>query len=267
MKLGGIAFVYRMVRISLLSQLALRSSYYIGLLREFLFLLLSIQLFRTLYSGSQSGLDATLSETVTYLIISKFAQFFNMSTMGRIQSRIISGEIATDLLRPVEYDFLMLVQEFGAWLQRILSIAIPDVLFSLLLVKFKPPGSIAFGLCFAASLFLSFLIMFFANYSVSLAAFWIPYLWSLNNVSTTLFIILSGAMIPLWFYPDGIRVVLEWLPFSFAVYMPINIYLGRIALEELPLLFFKQTLWILILWLISRFIWSRATRKIIVNGG
>jgi len=265
--LGGITYVYKMIRISLLSHLALRSSYYLGLFRECLFLLLSIQLFRTLYSGTGTVLSATLTETVTYIIISKFAQFFNMSTMGRIQSRIISGEIATDLLRPVEYDFFMLVQEFGAWIQRILSITFPIVLLSLLFVRFYPPSSISYGLCFVLSLLLSFLIMFFANYCVSLAAFWIPYLWSLNSVSTTLFIILSGAMIPLWFYPDGIRNVLEWLPFSFAVYMPINIYLGRIAMAELPILFLKQAVWILILWLISRFIWSKATKKIIVNGG
>jgi ABC-2 type transport system permease protein len=49
--------------------------------------------------------------------------------------------------------------------------------------------------------------------------------------------------------------------------MPINIYLGRIAMAELPILFLKQAVWILILWLISRFIWSKATKKIIVNGG
>ena len=261
-------YVYKMVRISLLSHLALRSSYYFGLLREFLFLLLSIQLFRTLYAGpGDTALTATLTETVTYLIISKFAQFFNMSTMSRIQSRIVSGEIATDLLRPVEYDFFMLVQEFGAWIQRILSITLPIVLLSLLIAEFYPPSSVFDGVCFALSILLSFLIMFYANYCVSLAAFWVPYLWSLNSVSTTLFIILSGAMVPLWFYPDSIRNVLEWLPFSLAVYTPINIYLGRIDAVDLPMIFLKQAAWIVVLWLFARFIWSRATHKIIVNGG
>lgn len=265
--MGSVTYVYKMVRISLLSQLALRSSYYFGLLREFLFLILSIQLFRTLYSGSETVISATLKETITYLIISKFAQFFNMSTMGKIQSRIVSGEIATDLLRPVEYDFFMLVQEFGAWIQRVISITLPLVLLSLLFVKFYPPSTIYYGFFFIICILLSFLIMFYANYCVSLTAFWIPYLWSLNSVSTTLFTILSGAMIPLWFYPEGIRSVLEWLPFSLAVYTPINVYLGRIYMADMPLLFLKQAMWIVILWLVSRFIWSRATKKIIVNGG
>lgn len=262
----SLIYISRIIRISLLSHLALRSSYFMGLLREIIFLYLSIQLFKSFYLSSPNSMEIPLSETITYLVISKVAQFFNMTTMERIQSRILNGEIATDLLRPIHFDFFMLIQEFGSWIQRIITITTPLIIIAIIFVRLTPPN-IANLFFFIISVLLSFIIMFFANYIVSLAAFWIPYLWSLNNVSATLFILLSGAMIPLWFYPDQIREVLEWLPFSLAVYTPIKIYLGHVSTEQVIIIYMQQLGWIFCLWIISRIVWSRAVKKITIYGG
>ena len=79
--------------------------------------------------------------------------------------------------------------------------------------------------------------------------------------------ILSGALIPLWFLPSALVDIVELTPFSSIFYTPIQIYLGMIPRDDMLLSMLRQAAWIVILYGIGHLLWKRATRKLVVQGG
>jgi ABC-2 type transport system permease protein len=79
---------------------------------------------------------------------------------------------------------------------------------------------------------------------------------------------LSGALVPLQFYPEAARRAIEWLPFQAIYSIPLGILLDGAAapLRALGLLG-TQAAWVVILFLAARAAFARASRAITVNGG
>ena len=80
----------------------------------------------------------------------------------------------------------------------------------------------------------------------------------INRAKYYLIQICSGLLLPLTFFPDWLRTVLEFLPFKIIAYVPLQFYLGKIEYSEFANVFFNQILWIIILWLIGLYFWFRA---------
>ncbi|MCP1311564.1 ABC transporter permease [Paenibacillus tyrfis] len=262
-----LGYIRKLVMMSIQTQFAFRSAYVIQLIRELLFMMLSIQLFEAFYASTDQPVEVGIQQTVTYLVIAKFAQFFFMQTMTNVQNRIHTGMISMELLKPAPLDFVMLAQEFGSWLQKIVMITLPILIVTYFFYDVQGPQHLYDLLWFMISLLVSFVIMFYANYIVALFAFWIPYLWALNILSNTLFVLMSGASIPLWFYPDIVQRILQYTPFSLSVFAPVNIYLGNYSAGQIAQILLLQLGWMIILWLVARWIWSQSIRKIIIFGG
>ncbi len=78
---------------------------------------------------------------------------------------------------------------------------------------------------------------------------------------------LMGAMIPLPFFPESIRKIVELLPFASMQNTPFRIYSGNIqgidALKQVLL----QMFWLVFLVLTGKYLMKRAARKVIIQGG
>jgi ABC-type uncharacterized transport system permease subunit len=77
---------------------------------------------------------------------------------------------------------------------------------------------------------------------------------------------LSGQVVPLWFMPDWLRTVAEILPFQAATYTPLAIYFGRPP-GGLAAALAVQCIWIVVLGASCAWVWSRAKRRVVVQGG
>ena len=79
--------------------------------------------------------------------------------------------------------------------------------------------------------------------------------------------LLSGALVPIWFFPDWAIGLLAWSPFAAATSTPVSVYVGRIppdaALGALAL----QAAWLVILLGLAGLLWGRARDRVIVQGG
>ena len=78
---------------------------------------------------------------------------------------------------------------------------------------------------------------------------------------------LAGAILPLPFFPDPIRRVLELLPFAAMHNMPLRIYSGNIIGIDAVYGIALQLFWLAVLLICGRLFMAKALKKVIVQGG
>ena len=94
--------------------------------------------------------------------------------------------------------------------------------------------------------------------------------WGVNIVKETVVLLLSGASIPLAFFPEGFRQVVEYLPFRAVYDIPLTVLLARNGTDSLAGLLPRlgiQLFWCVVLSVCGNLFWNHAVKKITVNGG
>jgi ABC-2 type transport system permease protein len=86
-------------------------------------------------------------------------------------------------------------------------------------------------------------------------------------VKDTIVSILSGSLIPIWFFPEGVQKVLAYLPFQYTYQTPLGLYIGKITVSEGLLQILIQFVWIVILGGLTIIAWRRARRNVLIQGG
>ena len=133
--------------------------------------------------------------------------------------------------------------------------------------NFVLPNDLATVGWFALSLVFTALLQFFMSFTMALLAFWVL------EVSTFIFIlyafeyIASGHLFPLDILPAGVLKILNFTPFPYQLFFPVNIYLGRVSGPELYAGLFIQAGWVVATYLLARFVWSRGIKKYSAVGG
>jgi ABC-2 type transport system permease protein len=78
---------------------------------------------------------------------------------------------------------------------------------------------------------------------------------------------LAGAIIPLPFFPDGVRQVAELLPFAAMQNMPLRIYSGDISGSDIWYGLLLQVFWLVVMLMLGKLLMKRALKKVVVQGG
>jgi ABC-2 type transport system permease protein len=178
-----------------------------------------------------------------------------------------TGQVATDLYRPVDYQMYWLSQDIGravyhATLRGLGPFAIAGLVFSLRL-----PTSPLTWVAFAASFILAVTVSFALRFMVNLSAFWLLEIRGVVSIAAATWTILSGFLVPLAFFPDGVRPFLMKLPFAAMVAVPGDVFLERVTGAEVIGALGFQLVWVVVLLAMGRVVLAAATRKLVVQGG
>jgi ABC-2 type transport system permease protein len=120
---------------------------------------------------------------------------------------------------------------------------------------------------FLLSAGMSACISFLISYTLALTAFWVL------EISTIVFILysfeyfLSGQTFPLDIMPGWFQAILQWLPFPYELFFPVQVFLERIEGAALWRGLVIQAGWVVILYAISQFVWHRGIRRYQAVGG
>ncbi|MBJ6362642.1 ABC transporter permease [Paenibacillus sp. GCM10012307] len=254
------------------SLLAFRAEVLLFLLSQVFRIFIQIYIWHALFDGkdalnSQAG-AISLHEMITYVLISSVISVFATNdVIFRVSSKVSSGEIAMDLIKPMSFRSVVFCQMLGSNLYRILFELVPLIVISILFFHVQLPSfahGIAFLLLVLGGLFLNFVI----TYTIGLIAFWYILIWQVNMLLNGLIRLFSGAFIPIWFFSDSLIQISYFLPFRLIYYEPISVYLGKISsVEELLLLFAQQLAWIVGLLLLQKWMWTKAVKRLVLQGG
>jgi ABC-type uncharacterized transport system permease subunit len=204
---------------------------------------------------------------LTYLTIANLQLYFlRPEISGDIQARIREGQIGFDLSRPVSYPSQLFAGAAGDMigLLPMLLVALPVAFIA---GELRPPASVDAGIAYLASLVLAWVVAVELNMLIGLVSFWTLEMTGFQMVYTLIGNFATGALIPLWFMPDALRAVIQVLPFQAIAYVPVSIYVGEPATGSIPAAFALQLFWAVALVFVIRWIWSRALRHTVIQGG
>ncbi len=215
--------------------------------------------------GTLSGL--TFQQTVNYVMIAQML-------MPLVQNRLIlnfgsmirEGQIAIDLLRPLDFQARFYVDAIGSLVLNLL-LKIPLLIIAVILFQVQLPGDVATWLVFVVSLVLGHAVLFCFDWIFSCLAFYSTETWGLSVVREAVVTFFSGALIPLQMLPLGLRTIATLLPFAQSVYVPVSFLSGVTPISTAPQAWLLQLAWLIGLGIIARLIFKRAVRKITVQGG
>ncbi len=181
-----------------------------------------------------------------------------------IAERIMTGDLATDLARPADFQSWWFCDDIGRASQQFLMRSVLQFAIGAAIVElYLPPAGWRWA-AFFASLALAVMASFSMRFIMNLLVFFTVDGRGPLALHTFLIVGLSGMTVPIGFYPPWLATVLRALPWYAMVQGPIDVYLGlRGAGGTLAL----QLVWTIVLLALGRSILGVASRRLVVQGG
>jgi ABC-2 type transport system permease protein len=248
--------------------IAYRVPYAVNMVSIIVTYLVIFLIWMAVFSGKSEVGGYQWAEMKTYLIISLFmSALISGSSEFRISRQIRTGNIAVELLRPADYQLGSLAITLGNCLSEGALVGVACLGFALATGPgVLPPNALSWA-GFALACAIAFATKFLLVYVFGLACFWTNSLMGISWLRKGLTDFFSGALIPLSFFPLWLRGAADWLPFKSVVWVPASAFTGRLAGVELARALGVGAAWAIALWFLARFVWSRAMRKVTIQGG
>ena len=238
-----------------------------GLTTNVFFGLLRASVLLALLNGSTAN-GWNSSDAVTYVVLTQaIMMFVNIFGWTDLMNAVYRGEIATDLLRPMSLLGFWFAQDVGRALAALLLRGFTIILISSLLFRIKIPSSFDQILALVVSMSLALTISFAFRFIVNLAAFWSPDARGFARFAFVIGMFASGFLMPLRFFPDWVQQLLNFTPFPHIMNTIIEIYVGSTSGTKLLEALTIQAFWAVGLVLLTQFILSRASKRLVILGG
>ena len=217
--------------------------------------------------GDVGGFD--LADALTFTFVSQGFLAVVGTFMGHLPlaDRIQTGDVVTDLYRPVDLQLFELSEDVGRAAYQCTVRAILPVLAGGLVFDLRLPTTPGPWLLFVASTFLGLSSSFALRFLVSLSTFWTLDYRAASQISVVLGLFLSGFTIPIVFFPDWLEQAARVLPWASFVQIPIEVLLGKHEGWGLAGALATQLGGGLALLACGRLVLAAATRRVVVQGG
>jgi ABC-2 type transport system permease protein len=180
---------------------------------------------------------------------------------------IREGNIATYLTKPIDLQLYELFTSFGYFLMSLSAITIPTILLLIFVFRVEIPLGIGL-LLFPFSLILAYLLSFCFDYFIGLLGFYTESVWGLSITKEIIVTVLSGALIPLPFFPGIIQKILLWLPFQAIYYTPLTLVAQpTLDWETFLSMLGVQFFWVIALFTLTRLFYNQAVKVLRISGG
>ncbi len=261
-----------LTRAGIMESLQYRLGTAVTLFANLIYLVLVYFLWKAIYASAGTDVvnGMTFTDTMIYLILATaLFNFLEMFVVWDMSRSIQSGKIILDLLKPMRFREYTFWSYSGSHVVLFALTFIPTFIVVLIVTN----GAIPMGLnllWFAVATVLALIVNFSMEMIVATICLYTESTWGINIVKETIVLLLSGASIPLAFFPEALRQVVDYLPFRAVYDIPLTILLEKNdtnTIEGLLPMFGLQLAWAVILTLAGTLFWNHSVKKITVNGG
>ncbi len=259
---------FELARLAFQQQFAYRAATLAGLFTNSVWGVLLASIYLGLFSSQPDGTPVegfTAAQAVTYVWIGQ-ALIMPVYLWGwwEIIQTIRTGAIVTDMLKPTDYFTYWLSRDLGRAAGHIILRLVPTLLIGSILFDLIYPDSPWRFIAFLVSVVLAVIVSFTFRFMSNLWGFWILDQRGIAGFTTVLVGVFSGHLLPIAWYPDPIRDVMNVLPFRAIVMTPVEIWLGQVTIAAGLAL---QIFWCVVMASLAQALQSVAERKVVVQGG
>ena len=212
------------------------------------------------------GYDASDTLTYTWLTQGLIAIVYIWGWQD-LAVRIHSGDVATDLARPVDPLRAGLSFDYGRALYHALFRGVPPFLVGALVFDLTGPSNPLVAVAFALSVVFATGVSYAWRFLYNSVAFWVLHYRGPAVIAMLVANLFSGFIIPVAFFPDWLKTIAYATPFPAMVQMPIDVFVGKADGIEVLYTLAVQLAWLVGLLLASRAVFAAGTRRLVIQGG
>lgn len=243
-----------------------------GIATQFAWGFMEIMIFTAFYRADADAFPMSLSATSSYIWLQQafLALFAAWMMDNEIFDSIINGGIAYELCRPIDIYNMWFCRNAANRLARAVLRCLPI----LLVAAFLPEP---YGLAAPADAghFLLFLVTLVLGFAMTVSFCMLIYVMTFFTISpqglrilfTSALEFLTGGVIPLPFFPDNVRQVMELLPFAAMQNVALRIYSGSMSGPEMLKAVTLQLFWLAAVTTAGKMLCRMAVRRVVVQGG
>ena len=259
-------------RIRVVNSIQYRMAALAGVITQFAWGFMLILAFMAFYESDPAAFPMTMQQTVSYIWMQQAFIFIFFLWMfdGTIFASIEDGHISYDLVRPMDL--------YNRWFTTTLANRIAGAALRcvpVLLVGFilpapfgiVPPTSLAQAGAFVLSMFLTIAVVVSVGMLIYISAFFTISSQGTRIMAAVIGDFLAGGTIPIPFFPDTFRRIVELSPFGSMQNTPLLIFSGNLTGAAIYRGIGMQIFWAVVLIVVGRLWMRRALARVIAQGG
>ena len=270
--MSGVKKYFSLFRIRFNSGLQYRTAAFSGIACQFAWGIMTVLMFRAFYQADSSAFPMTLEQVSAYTWLRQafLSAFMVWNYDWQIFNSITDGNVAYELARPLDL--------YSMWFSKTVSKRLSDCVlrcFPVLVISALIPSPYGLSAPMNIQAFSGFVVSMVLGMFLACGLVMIIYALTFFTMQPKglIFIVgplsefLSGDIIPLPFYPENLRKVLELLPFGSITNIPFRIYSGSIGQEDLIRCLFIQMIWLGIIVLLGKWLLNKGLKQTVIQGG
>lgn len=259
-----------LTRAGIIESLQFRLSTIVMIIGNLLYLIVVYFLWNAIFSSAGTDVvnGMTFTDTIIYLVLATaLFNFMEMYAVWEIGRNIQSGKIVLDLLKPMPYRRFLFWSYSGTLIMQFLLTFLP----TFIIVMIVTGGAIPFGinlLFFVISVVMAVIINYSIDFIVGTICLYTESIWGINIMKQVIVLLLSGATVPIAFFPEPLKSIVYFLPFQSVYNTPLTILQSESSdMQNIIITLGIQLFWCVLMWFISHVFWKASLRQITVNGG
>lgn len=259
-----------LTRAGIMESLQFRLATVVMIIGNLLYLIVVYFLWKAIFASAGTDVvnGMTFSDTLIYLVLATaLFNFMEMYTVWEIGRNIQSGKIVLDLLKPMEYRRYLFWSYSGTFVTQFFFTFLP----TFIIVAIVTHGAITFGvnmIFFVISVVMAVAINYSIDFLVGTICLYTESIWGINIMKQVIVLLLSGATIPIAFFPEPLKTIVYYMPFQSIYNAPLTLLLdGNPKPETVLITLGTQLIWCVVMMVVSKVFWKVSLRQITVNGG
>lgn len=254
-----------------LSAMEYRVDFFIRLFSGVLPIVIQCYLWTAIFRNSSSAtvFDYTYSQMIAYSILAILTSTVVAAGFEReISTDVKEGSLNKFVVQPISYFYFRVFKFLGDKSIRIAVLVVINAIVIAILhvtLDFQLMWQAIIGYLMVIPL--SLLLNFSIYYCISAISFWVIEAWGIFSTFTLLAGIASGSMFPIDIFNAPVQRVLEWLPFQYVIYFPVNILSGKVSGVDIMSGISIQLIWLVVFLYVSKLLWQAGMRRYEAVGG
>lgn len=227
------------------------------------FFYVSLALWLTIYrtTGQTEISSYTLSNTVTYYLLTTLIYRFDIAGTIYLGEEIWNGSFTNDLIKPFNMafiHFLAALSDTAIGLLSFLPFLLIMSLSSIDYISLPTPTNL---LMFILTISLAMIMNFFFNMILHALTFHFGDRQSLIELVSHISSFLAGGVFPLAFLSGWTEKAFLALPFKYLFSVPIEVFLGKMDLSQILSAWMGIGLWTILFYVIFRWVYNTGLKK------